>query len=182
MKLDRRSVLGWTAVVAGAIGAGAGLRAYLGAGHDTPQAPPTPGYGKDPPLLEPAPGPWPRLLTARQKAWLAQHLDRLLPRSGTLPSAREAGLEEFFDEWLSAPYPDQRADRALILPLMEGKADPAAEDRLRVLALAAYYTTPAGIIAIGFVGNEPREKFDPLPADVTTHLERQFALLPEKSQ
>ncbi|MFO6448736.1 hypothetical protein ACLBKU_16505 [Erythrobacter sp. NE805] len=180
MKLDRRAVLGWTAVVAGAIGAGTGLRAYLGAGSAQPPATPAPGYGKDPVLLEPAPGPWPRLLTERQKAWLTQRLDALLPKSGSLPSASEAGLAEFFDEWLSAPYPDQQADRALILPLAEGKADPAAEDRLRVLALAAFYTTPAGIAAIGFVGNEPRERFDPLPAAVTEHLERQFALLPEK--
>lgn len=180
MNLDRRSVLGWTAVVAGAIGGGAGLRAYLGAGLSPVPAKAAAGYGKDPALLEPAPAPWPRVLTDRQKAWLAQRLDTLLPRSGSLPSASEAGLGEFFDEWLSAPYPDQQADRALILPLADGKADAAAEDRLRVLALAAYYTTPAGITAIGFVGNEPRERFDPLPAEVSAHLERQFALLPEK--
>lgn len=180
MNFDRRSVLGWTAVVAGAIGAGTGLRAYLGAESSYKPVAPAPGYGKDPALLEPAPGPWPRLLTNRQKAWLARQLDTLLPRSDELPSAIEAGLGEFFDEWLSAPYPDQQADRALILPLADGRADPAAEDRLRILALAAYYTTPAGITAIGFVGNEPRERFDPLPAELTAHLEHQFALLPEK--
>lgn len=180
MNLDRRSVLGWAAVVAGAIGAGTGLRTYLSAGSSHKAVVPAPGYGKDPALLEPAPGPWPRLLTDRQKTWLARRLDTLLPRSGELPSASEAGLGEFFDEWLSAPYPDQQADRALILTLADGKAVPEAEDRLRVLALAAYYTTPAGITAIGFVGNEPRERFDPLPAEVTAHLEQQFALLPEK--
>ena len=181
MSLDRRTLLGWTAVVAGALGTGAAWRHYSGASADRP-APAAAGYGKDPNLVEPAPGPWPRLLTAADRDALALRLDGMLPRSGDLPSAIEAGLPDFFDEWLSAPYPDQQADRALILPLLRGSADRKAEDRLRVLALAAYYTTPAGITAIGFVGNEARAGFDPLPPDVLQYLEDQFARLPEKPQ
>ncbi|MBU6166080.1 MAG: hypothetical protein KGQ52_08100 [Alphaproteobacteria bacterium] len=176
---DRRTLLGWTAAVAGMLGVGSGLRAYLGTGATGPGTG-NAGYGKDPALVEPQPSSWPRILNDRQRDWLTSLLDSLLPRSGTLPSASEAGLVAFFDEWLSAPYPDQLADRALILPFLDGHADPVAENRLRTLALAAWYTTPAGITAIGFVGNEAQPDFAPLPIAVLDHLERAFALLPEK--
>ena len=183
--MDRRAVLGWAAVVAGAVGAGFGWRAYTGASAPAASAPATaaaPGYGKDPPLVEPAAAPWPRTLDSAQRSALAERLERLLPASAGLPGAVELGLVDFFDEWLSAPYPDQQADRALLLPLLErgGVADAAAETRLRVLALAATYTTPAGIAAIGFVGNEARAEFEPLPPAVVERLEAAFARLPER--
>jgi len=51
-----------------------------------------------------------------------------------------------------------------------GAPDAPAFERLRILAAAAYYTTPAGFSAIGFVGNVPRTSFDGPPQAVLDHL------------
>lgn len=51
-------------------------------------------------------------------------------------------------------------------PETAADAHAAAFARLRLLAAAAYYTTAPGITAIGFVGNEPRERFDGPPEAV----------------
>ena len=69
-----------------------------------------PGYGTDPVLIAPAPAPWPRTLSAQQLALvdaLGEHL---------CPGASTARVADVIDEWVSAPYPSQQADRALLLP------------------------------------------------------------------
>jgi len=38
-----------------------------------------------------------------------------MPAEGGAPSATQAGVVDFLDEWVSAPYPRQREDRALLL-------------------------------------------------------------------
>jgi len=114
------------------------------------------------------------------------------------PGGVQAGLVPFFEEWLGAPYPVMRADRALLMPLIEHPdglgARPAGEHRsylaglagsplgpalrrFSVLAAAAYATTPAGFSAIGFVGNEPRASFDGPPPAVLARLDAEFAKL-----
>jgi hypothetical protein len=74
-----------------------------------------PGYGTDPNLIHPAPAPWPKTLTDDQLAAFAVLADLLIPREGDLPSASEVGVVEVLDEWVSAPYPNQQAHRALLL-------------------------------------------------------------------
>jgi len=73
------------------------------------------GYGRDPNLLNPT-VPWPRTMTKRQLTQVATLADLILPPTATAPAPSAVGIHDFVDEWISAPYPDQRKDRALILP------------------------------------------------------------------
>ncbi len=114
--VDRRTTLRWMAAVMT-------LATPLAACGESPQpfvwTPPTPltgpGYGKDPNLLEPA-VPWPLTLTKAEQVACTALVDLILPADGDAPSASAVGVPAFIDEWVSAPYPDQQEDRALILP------------------------------------------------------------------
>ena len=70
----------------------------------------SPGYGTDPDLIAPPPSPWPRLLSKGQLD-LVEALSEVI-----CPGARRADVSDVIDEWISAPYPTQQADRELILP------------------------------------------------------------------
>jgi hypothetical protein len=118
------------------------------------------------------------------------------------------GVPDFLDEWISAPYPEQRADRPVVLEgiaWMESEAQrrhgrgfadlteaertalcsglcgpaPVAEElrsgaasfrRIRHLVAGGYYTTPAGMKDIGYVGNVPLASFDGPPPEVLRRL------------
>jgi hypothetical protein len=73
-----------------------------------------PGIGTDPNLLEPV-VPWPRTLTREQLRTVAALCDVIIPADGKSPSASALGVPDFLDEWVSAPYPEQQADRKQIL-------------------------------------------------------------------
>jgi hypothetical protein len=80
----------------------------------TPAPVSVPGYGQDPNLNKPV-VPWPLTLDAQQRATLAIAADLMLPADDHSPSGAALHLDAFIDEWVSAPYPLQRADRRLIL-------------------------------------------------------------------
>jgi hypothetical protein len=75
------------------------------------------------------------------------------------------------------------AARASLVATFATGAGPttAAFRRLCVLAAAAYYTTPAGLEAIGFVGNVPRATFDGPPPEVLARLDAAAAALPSRA-
>jgi hypothetical protein len=73
------------------------------------------GYGSDPNLVDPT-VPWPLTLTAAQRAMLKTIAGMMIPADSHSPSAAALPIDAFIDEWVSAPYPQQQADRALILP------------------------------------------------------------------
>lgn len=186
--VSRRTTLKWLSLVATAIGLSPGF----GSSSAVHARAATEGYGRDPNLLSPLKDPWPLVLTARQRATAGALLDVILPGEGASPRASEVGLVDFLDEWVSAPYPEQQADAARLIPMLEdlGRDDqplvtPLVPDavhreafgRLCVLAAAAYYTAPAGLAAIGFVGNTPRASFEGPPEKVLKHFESAFGLL-----
>lgn len=109
-ELDRRAILVWAGALATAIGAAHHFDISL----TSPKAKEAPGYGTDPNLTKPE-VPWPRLLTGSQRAALRDLADFILPAEGEAPSAGDVGLADLIDEWVSAPYPDQVKDRALII-------------------------------------------------------------------
>ena len=169
------------------------------------------GYGVDPDLLTVhKPGDfWPLTLNDVQKKTAAALADTIIPRDKLGPAASEVGVVEMLDEWVSAPYPPQQADRGPVLkglawieeesrrrfggrgftqitaeqrrqicddicyapaarPQFKEAADSFA--RFRSICAAAYYATPAGWEAIGYVGNVALPRFDGPPAEVLAKL------------
>ena len=74
-------------------------------------------YGTDPKLLETYhPGDlWPLTFTQAQRQLATILCDVIIPADATSPSASAVGVVDFIDEWISAPYPMQRADRKTVL-------------------------------------------------------------------
>lgn len=75
------------------------------------------GYGTDPNLLAAyAPGDlWPLTLTEAQRAATAALCDTILPGDEHGPGAAAVRVQDFIDEWISAPYPGHSDDRSLVL-------------------------------------------------------------------
>ena len=79
-----------------------------------PAPPAAKGYGRDPDLQAPK-VTWPLTLTREQRATVDMLGDMILPADGSSPGAGKLGVGAFIDEWISAPYPVQRADRETVL-------------------------------------------------------------------
>ncbi|MEO8018617.1 MAG: gluconate 2-dehydrogenase subunit 3 family protein [Pseudomonadota bacterium] len=117
MSMDRRTTLKWMFAAAATV---PGLDALA----DTPGpqardvAGTQAGYGTDPALMKEwhAGGPWPLTLGAPARLTTAALCDLIIPADEVSPSASAVGVVDFIDEWISAPYPQQRADRTIILP------------------------------------------------------------------
>jgi len=107
--LDRRAVVAWAGVLAAALAGAGGFAAY-----ELWRPRQAPGYGPDPDLMA-GKTPWPRTLTVDEQRVTAALVDFILPAEGKAPAASEVGVHELIDEWVSAPYPEQVADRELIL-------------------------------------------------------------------
>jgi hypothetical protein len=75
------------------------------------------GYGTDPDLQKewkPG-GPWPLTLTESGRATATALCDLIIPADDVSPAASSVGVVDFIDEWISAPYPQQRGDRPIVL-------------------------------------------------------------------
>jgi hypothetical protein len=75
------------------------------------------GYGLDPDLnkIYRAGDYWPLTLTAAQRRTVVALCDLIIPADDFSPSASAVGVPDFIDEWISAPYPAQKADAGIIL-------------------------------------------------------------------
>ena len=168
------------------------------------------GYGRDPDLLKIyKPGSfWQLTFTPQQRKTAAALADVIIPKDQYGPAASEVGVVDMLDEWVSAPYPAQQADRPEILdgltwieeeaqkrfakPFTEldddqhhaicddicnsHKAKPQFRkaagffNRFRARIAGAYYCTPVGWDAIGYVGNVALPKFEGPPKEVLEKL------------
>ena len=112
--IDRRTTLKW--VAAAAASAPLWDRALAGA---APAASGTSaaGYGTDPALMRSyQPGDlWPLTMTEAQRRTATALGDLIIPADAGSPSASAVAVVDFLDEWISAPYPRQRADREVII-------------------------------------------------------------------
>jgi hypothetical protein len=75
------------------------------------------GYGTDPDLQKewkPG-GPWPLTLSESGRATARALADLIIPADEVSPAASDVGVVDFIDEWISAPYPQQRGDRPIVL-------------------------------------------------------------------
>ena len=114
--VDRRTTLAWLAAALAIPEAarGSGLE---GTSWPVVELKPVtaPGYGVDPDMLNPT-VPWPLTLTKVEQKAAAALCDMILPADGQYSAASAVGVPAFVDEWVSAPYPRQQQDRALIVP------------------------------------------------------------------
>ena len=109
--LTRRRVLQLIA----ASGAASSMGAYslIGASASTDSAANT-GYGPDPDLNNPQ-IPWGKSLSAGQLQAVTVLGDLIIPADAHSPKASDLDIADFVNEWLSAPYPQQQADRNVVL-------------------------------------------------------------------
>src|SRR5436190_7022377 len=108
-RMDRRAAIKW--MLAGA----AGVAALESRGVSA--TPPPVGYGTDPNLVDSyQPGDlWPLTFTSQQHCTATALCDLILPADEKSPSAGQLLVQEFIDEWISAPYPKMQRDRQTIL-------------------------------------------------------------------
>ncbi|HET7537198.1 MAG TPA: gluconate 2-dehydrogenase subunit 3 family protein [Candidatus Didemnitutus sp.] len=110
-RIDRRTALKWMAAASAALV----LAAQRIPGMES--APAAKPYGTDPDLIKGyKPGElWPLTFTDAQRLTAAALCDTIIPADGDSPSASKVGVVDFLDEWISAPYEDQRKDRDKVL-------------------------------------------------------------------
>ena len=123
--VDRRTTLRWlvATMAANTMLAGCGsaeqeaaVEALAGLG--VPAATDGVGYGTDPDLMNPV-VPWAKTMTKQQLRLAAALSDAILPAGENSPSASQVGVQDFIDEWVSAPYEAQQGDRDVIFDGME---------------------------------------------------------------
>jgi hypothetical protein len=118
--MDRRTTLKWMVAAATAVPS---LQVLADSAESLARAVAAnqAGYGTDPNLVKEwkAGGPWPLTLTERGRAIATALCDLIIPADEKSPAASSVGVVEFIDEWISAPYPQQRADREIVLPGLE---------------------------------------------------------------
>ncbi|HIG31319.1 MAG TPA: gluconate 2-dehydrogenase subunit 3 family protein [Planctomycetes bacterium] len=116
-RLSRREVLKWFAAATAAMQLDPIENLSLAATPVTSDK----GYGTDPDLTgHYEPGDfWPLTFNAAQRQIVTALADLILPADQLGPSASELQVPDFIDEWVSAPYPSQQADREKILSGIE---------------------------------------------------------------
>ena len=99
--INRRTTLTWLSAALAATALTGKTRVIADDDHSV-------GYGVDPDLNDPN-VPWHKTLSAHQLATVAAIADQILPAEGEYPAPSTLGIPDFIDEWVSAPYPEQRA-------------------------------------------------------------------------
>jgi hypothetical protein len=115
--MDRRTTIKWMLAASAAIPGMNYATHAMGAGSAAKDPPSGQGYGTDPNLTKVyKPGElWPLTFTERQRRTAKVLSDLIIPADASSPSASEVGVVDFLDEWISAPYEQQRQDRAKLL-------------------------------------------------------------------
>jgi hypothetical protein len=207
-RLDRRTAIKW--MLTAAAGAAVLGRAPLGHAAAGAAAPSGKGYGTDPDLTRDyKPGDlWPLTLSDAQRRTAAALCAAIIPADSESPSAASLGVQDFIDEWISAPYPDQQRDRPVVLDglawmdaeakrrfakefaeLDEQQTAAICDDlchapdarpefaeaakffaRYRDLTAGGFYTTPAGMNDLKYIGNTPLAEFKGPPPEVLQKL------------
>ena len=121
--VDRRTTLRWLSATLGAgalaacgdggTGAGAARAVRDVADLGTPKPITGEGYGRYPDTQDPT-VTWERTMTDAQLRLTRALADMIVPADEHSPSAGDVGVQDFIDEWVSAPYGGQRIDRAVI--------------------------------------------------------------------
>jgi Gluconate 2-dehydrogenase subunit 3 len=117
MSMDRRTTIKWM-FAAAATAPSLQVLGYTAEPFARDVAGGQAGYGTDPDLLKewrPG-GPWPLTLGVAARLTTTALCDLIIPADDVSPAASAVGVVEFIDEWISAPYPQQRGDREIVVP------------------------------------------------------------------
>ncbi len=206
-RISRREALQW---VIAATASAALVPSQVFAADASAVAPAGKPYGTDPLLNHTyQPGElWPLTLGPDPRRTVVALCDLIIPADDRSPSASAVGVPDFIDEWISAPYAQQAADRAVVLDglkwidaesgrrfggpfagLTAAQQTQIADDiawlpkarpehkpgatffaLFRNLVTTGFYTTPAGMKDIGFIGNVALAKFPDPPKEVLVKL------------
>jgi len=111
-RLDRRAAIKW--MLAGTATVMVIDRAAFAQSSPVPGGK---GYGTDPDLIkEYKPGDfWPLTFTEHQRRTTTVLCSVIIPADDRSPSAGDLLVQDFIDEWISAPYPGHDRDRERIL-------------------------------------------------------------------
>lgn len=112
-EISRRHALKWLTGSA----AGAAAAPVIAAPNETEPAPPaypTRFNLHDPDFTKATTGPWERLLSAEELQTVTRLADIILPKDANGPAASEVGVPDFINEWISAPYDENREDRETV--------------------------------------------------------------------
>jgi hypothetical protein len=107
-RISRREAIKWVAAVAGST-ALIGPRAFA----ESAAKP----YGRDP-FLNQAYNPgdfWPLTFTPEQRRAVTALCDLIIPADDHSPAASAVAVPDFIDEWISAPYKAQQANRNVVI-------------------------------------------------------------------
>jgi hypothetical protein len=118
--MDRRTTLKWMFAAAATVPS-LRVHGYTGEPLARDVAANQAGYGTDPDLVKewkPG-GPWPLTLGESARLTTAALCDLIIPADEHSPAASAVGVVDFIDEWISAPYPQQRGDREVVLAGLE---------------------------------------------------------------
>ena len=187
LHVDRRTTLKWLA-------AALAYSSHHGKSLAGTFMPSPKGIGSDPDLNHVAPIQWDKLMSEHELKQTALLADLFLPGTAESPAPSKLGIHDFIDEWISAPYPEQISDRAIVrdgltwldqettkrfgadfvaateaqrvemMTSIAAMPDFAFFKRLRNLIVASYFSSDAGFKDIGYSGNVPLDAF-PAPTD-----------------
>jgi len=122
-RLDRRTAIKWmlTAAASAVALRGTSFAVPPAAAASDAAAPAGKPYGTDADLnRDYKPGElWPLTFSDAQRRTAAALCAAIIPADDLSPSAASLGVPDFIDEWISAPYPDQKRDRQ---PILDGLA------------------------------------------------------------
>lgn len=188
--LSRRQLLALTALGTVSV-AGYGKR-LSGAGA---------GYGRDPRLTE-GNVTWSSSVPESVMQTVHAVCDCVLPPTADMPSGSSVGVPQFMALWISAPYPDQRKDREMVMTALKelditarhsnGRRflrlnaseqesvfaamplhDPESNSsRLVDLLIIGYATSDDGMKAIGYLGNQVLPAFPGTPLELKVRFEK----------
>ena len=115
--MDRRTTIKWMLAVAAATPGTRDSAYALDTGPAVADAPSGRGYGTDPDLIKVYKSGelWPLTFTSQQRRTAQVLCDLIIPADASSPSASAVGVVDFLDEWISAPYEQQRRDRSMLL-------------------------------------------------------------------
>ena len=135
--MDRRTTIKWMLAASASLPALKGVVVH--AAQTTGNATAAKPYGTDPDLTKIyKPGDlWPLTLSPVQRATATSLSDLIIPADATSPSASSVGVVDFIDEWISAPYDVNRADRKTVLEGFEWLDQESARRFSKQFALLA---------------------------------------------